>query len=311
MPTSIDSRRYPLLFTFLFLLLATACQTGGGELAIVADEGLPTMALVAQLPTETPTVPPTWTPQSAVANTDTTDGLHGIFQTGEGIPLSTRSATETPLPIPTNTPITPTPTKTATPTETPDLPTPVFISKKPFWTYPLDQPIPIEAYPKPPNDNGWGMHWVPTVSQDPGVVDRFVPELNRMHIKWVVFLNDNANVGDNDYLVGSLVNNGMMPVMRLYRDSVLPYDGDVGRLVRHYRGQGVFYYQLYNEPNVNIENNQGAANPNNYALNWSIAAREVVNNGGLPGIAALSPGGEYDHLEFYRRTLRAIQVQRR
>ncbi|MCB8987541.1 MAG: hypothetical protein H6661_07320 [Ardenticatenaceae bacterium] len=53
-----------------------------------------------------------------------------------------------------------------------------------------------------------------------------------------------------------LVANGIMPVMRLYRNGVLPYDGDVGAMVRHYRARGVYYYQLYNEPNVNDENHQ-------------------------------------------------------
>ena len=173
--------------------------------------------------------------------------------------------------------------------------------------YGLDEALPLGAYPRPLNDNGWGMHWMPTTSQSRADVDRFVAEVKKMHIKWVVFLNENSNIGDNDYLVEQLVANNIMPVMRIYRSDLLPYDGNLGAMVAHYRRKGVIYYQLYNEPNVNIENNQGFANPNVYAMTWATAARDVINNGGLPGLAALSPGGEYNHLLFLQRTLRAIK----
>ena len=75
-----------------------------------------------------------------------------------------------------------------------------------------------------------------------------------------------------DYLVEKLVANGIMPVMRLYRPGVLAYDGNIYAMVKHYRAKGVYYYQLYNEPNVNVENQQGFANPNQYAQAWAAAA---------------------------------------
>jgi hypothetical protein len=150
------------------------------------------------------------------------------------------------------------------------------------------------------------MHWIPTNSQSRGSVDRFVAEAVRMHIKWIVLLNDGTDIGRNDYLVDRLVANGIMPVMRLYRSAVLPYDGDLGRAVRHYRARGVYYFQLYNEPNVDDENQQFLANPNQYAASWAAAAREVIANGGLPGIGALSPGGSYNHYTFLERTLQAL-----
>jgi hypothetical protein len=56
---------------------------------------------------------------------------------------------------------------------------------------------------------------MPTVRQSPADVDKFVAEMRLMNIKWVVFLNDNTNIGDNDYLVERLVANGIMPIMRL------------------------------------------------------------------------------------------------
>lgn len=268
---------------------------------------LPTQVPLAQLPTVTqtplptavlPTVPPTFTPPPETAVVTPT-----VPPKNQQLALL---PTSTPI-IPTNTPITPAPTATTArfAVNAPDMTeTPPVI--KPLDQYGPNEIIPYQAFPRPANDNGWGMHWMPTVSQEPAVVDRFVGELVRMNIKWVVFLNDNTNIGDNDYLVDKLVANGIMPVMRLYRSNVTPYDGNLGGMVRHYRAKGVYYYQLYNEPNVNIENNQGFANPNQYALTWATAAREVIANGGLPGIAALSPGGEYNHYEFLDRTLRAL-----
>jgi hypothetical protein len=151
------------------------------------------------------------------------------------------------------------------------------------------------------------MHWIPTVKQEPGVIDHFVTELVRMNIHWAIFLNDGTNIGDNDYLVDRLVANGIMPVMRVYRSNITPYDGNLGKLVAHYRARGVYYFQLYNEPNVNVENDQGFANPNHYAAVWADAAREVIANGGLPGLGALSPGGAYNHYEFLDRTLRVLE----
>ncbi len=267
------------------------------------------IVLAASIPTRIPTaalnlgiergdgnfMPPTWTPTPLTPSP--TPSPH--------TPLPENPATQTPLPIPTNTPVTPsptpsdTPTPSVTPSATPDV--------RPINQYVYDEVIPLEAFPRPPGDNGWGVHWIPTNSQEPAVVDRFVDQLVRMHIKWVVFLNDNSNVTDNEYLVERLVGAGIMPIMRVYRSNLLPYDGDLGPMVAHYVAKGVYYFQLYNEPNVNAENNQGFANPNQYAITWAAAARDVINNGGLPGIGAFSPGGAFNHYAFLEGTLRALR----
>jgi hypothetical protein len=282
-----------VLTLLLLLVTATGCR-----LPLAALE-LPTIAAAAPSLTPSPAglvlveLPVTWTPAPATAVTTPT-------------PFSAQipsSATRTPPPVPTNTPVTPSPTPSITPSPTI---TPTETAR-PLNQYQLHEALPLNAYPRPRNDNGWGMHWIPTVSQDRATVDRFVTELARMHIKWVVILNDGTNIGRNDYLVDRLVANGMMPIMRLYRSGILPYDGDLGPMVRHYRARGVYYFQLYNEPNIDDENHQGFANPNQYAMAWASAAREVINNGGLPGIGALSPGGSYDHYDFLDRTLYALK----
>jgi hypothetical protein len=275
------------LFLFiLFGLLPLGC-------GFAAAEALPTRADVAALPTLPPatyTLPPATAVPSPTPVT----------------PRPTAPPTETPHPIPTNTPVTPTATPSPSPTIDPNASATATPEIKPIDQYAYDEIIPLEAYPKPPGDNGWGMHWIPTTSQERAVVDRFVGEMVKMNIKWVVFLNDNDSTGGNDYLVERLTANGVMPVMRLYLATVEPY-GDVGEVVRYYRARGVHYFQIYNEPNTNVENGQGFANPNRYALAWALTARQVVNNGGLPGLGAFSPGGAYNHYDFLDRTLRALE----
>lgn len=169
------------------------------------------------------------------------------------------------------------------------------------------RPMALADYPRPPQDNGRGMHWIPTIRSDKQTVDRFVRELVDMKMKWAVILNDDTNIGDNDYLVQQLVANGIMPVMRVYTPNGRPIAGDLEALVRHYKPMGVHYYQLYNEPNLNSENEGQPPDVNRYVDLWTSAAREVIEAGGLPGFASLAPGGNFDDVEFFKRSLDRVK----
>lgn len=169
------------------------------------------------------------------------------------------------------------------------------------------RPMALSEFPRPQGDNGRGMHWVPITSTASDVVDRFVKEAREMKIKWMVILNDDANVGANDYLVKRLVANGIMPIMRIYTPGGRPIQGDVEALVNHYRQLGVQYYQLYNEPNLNVESPNGVPNVDEYLDRWIPAAKKVAKAGGLPGLGALSPGGNFDDIEFLKQTLDRIK----
>jgi hypothetical protein len=178
--------------------------------------------------------------------------------------------------------------------------------------------LPLSAFPRPQNDTGRGIHWIPTTSQSREVIDKYVDEAVAMGIKWVTFLNDGANVGDNDYLVKKLVTNGIEPVMRIYTDGGAAVEGDLAKTVRHYKSLGVNYYQLYNEPNLRLENGGKAPDPQAYAAKWLHAARQVIAAGGYPGFASLSPTpglapgaapGDMDDLQFLRQALQAVKAQ--
>jgi hypothetical protein len=169
--------------------------------------------------------------------------------------------------------------------------------------------ISLAAYPRPAADNGRGIHWIPTTRQSPEVVDQFIDRAKALKVRWVTFLNEAGDVGGNDYLVSRLTEAGMMPVMRVYSEGNGPIEGDLKALVGHYKALGVSYFQLYNEPNLADENGGGTPDAERYAANWVAAARQVVQAGGLPGLAPLSPQGTAEDLGFLRQSLAAIKAK--
>ncbi len=165
----------------------------------------------------------------------------------------------------------------------------------------------LAEFPRPVEDNGRGMHWVPTLASSNAVVDRFVKEAADIKVKWMVILNDGTKTGQNDYLVKQLVANGIMPIMRVFTPNGEPIQGDLGAMVRYYKQLGVSYFQLYNEPNLNNENPSGKPDVDRYLDKWIPAAQVVTANGGLPGLGALSPGGSFDDIEFLKQMLDKIK----
>jgi hypothetical protein len=171
------------------------------------------------------------------------------------------------------------------------------------------QPLSLVDYPRPAGDNGRGIHWIPTVSQSPDVVDRLVDEAVAMGMKWVVFLNQGANMDANDYLVKRLTEAGIEPIMRVYTPGLVPIEGDLKAMVSHYTKLGVNYFQLYNEPNLMVETGGRPPDVDDYLDVWIPAAQQVIAGGGLPGFGALSPQGEVDDRDFLRQALQALTAR--
>lgn len=171
------------------------------------------------------------------------------------------------------------------------------------------KPMPLSEYPRPANDNGRGIHWVPTVASNKETVDRFVKEAADMKVKWVTFLNEGTKVGDNDYLVEKLVARDIMPVMRIYTPPGEPIKGDLEGLVRYYSQRGVHYFQLFNEPNLKAENAGAEPNVDRYLDQWIPAAKRVAAAGGLPGLGALSPSGDLDDRQFLKAAIDGIKAR--
>ncbi|MCG3211853.1 MAG: hypothetical protein FOGNACKC_05499 [Anaerolineae bacterium] len=174
-----------------------------------------------------------------------------------------------------------------------------------------DNPVPLADYPRPENDNGWGIHWGPGgAAQEPAAISFFVGELKQMNIRWVKILN-RGTLKQMDPVVDALVGAGMMPVMRISVDGMAAlYPPEVEALVRHYRGRGVAYFELYNEPNLLVEWPAGAGIDIGHTADvWIPAAAAVQNAGGFPSIPGLAPGGHWEDMDFLRRFL--LEVRRR
>ncbi len=173
-----------------------------------------------------------------------------------------------------------------------------------------ETPVGLDRFPRPPQDNGWGIHWVPTLHAQPTeTVDRFVAEVARLGIKWVKIMQADQPKVEHEYLIRSLVKRDMMPILRVYRADNTPYE-HLEALVRQAVPLGVHYFELYNEPNVSGEAGGWRAgesiSPERLADNWLLAAEAVVRAGGLPGTPALAPGGNYEDTAFLGAFLRRI-----
>ncbi len=171
-------------------------------------------------------------------------------------------------------------------------------------------PLPLASFPRPTSDNGRGLDWFPTDYQTQAVVDRFVPELAAMKIRWVVILQgmDDWNMIANDYLIDRLNAEGIQVVMRIDRQ-IGPMDWQrLGWIVARYRERGVRYIQIFNEPNVDDEWCTDAPHtPAAYVAWWVQAAQVVAANGGLPGFAPMSPQSDDSDLAFFQAALEELK----
>ncbi len=171
-------------------------------------------------------------------------------------------------------------------------------------------PLPLSSFPRPADDNGRGLHWFPTTRQTRAVVDRFVPELTAMKIRWLVILQgmNDWDLIANDYLIDRLNAEGIRTVMRIDR-RIGAMDGKrLGWIIARYRERGVRYFQVFNEPNANEEWSTDAPHtPEQFATYWIQAAEVIAANGGLPGFAPMSPQSDDSDLVFFQAALEELK----
>ncbi len=153
----------------------------------------------------------------------------------------------------------------------------------------------IADFPRPPDDNGRGVHWSARVYHPTGRdLDFWIGELTAMHIKWVKLLDDGD--GSSLELCQRLLDAGIMPVVRLFRER--PNPGRIGGReisgLRKLIGIGVRYFETNNEPDLPAEwkDNHKPANWLDIVVeNFIYDADIVISEGGLPAIPAMGPGG--------------------
>lgn len=154
----------------------------------------------------------------------------------------------------------------------------------------------IADFPRPPEDNGRGVHWSARIYHPSGRdLDFWIQELTAMHMKWVKLLDDGD--GSSLELCQRLLDAGIMPVVRLFRER--PNPGRMGGRevsgLRKLIAVGVRYFETNNEPDLPAEWENNHKPPDWLAIvtrNFIYEADIVLGEGGLLAIPAMGPGGK-------------------
>ncbi len=167
----------------------------------------------------------------------------------------------------------------------------------------------LKDFPRPPNDNGRGLHGSASTGWTGSGegYDYWVNELAEMGIKWFKVLDDH---GDSIPFCEKLLAAGIFPVVRIIRRDPPPNDvpepnpGHIGpaeeETVKRLVACGVRYFETNDEPDLPgaWKHNAMPGDSNEaaklVALNWLFDARLILEAGGLPGLPAVSVGGELD-----------------
>lgn len=159
----------------------------------------------------------------------------------------------------------------------------------------------LSDFPRPPEDNGRGVHWTVNVyPPDAATMQRWIEHLKALQIKWLKLLDDSG--GSSAPLVRALIENGIMPVVRLYREHPNPghLDGRGQVAVRTLIAAGARYFETNNEPDLPAEweDNHRPANWLDIVVdNFIWDADFILGEGGLPAFPAMGPGNKSNGIE--------------
>jgi hypothetical protein len=152
----------------------------------------------------------------------------------------------------------------------------------------------LKEFPRPPQDNGRGVHWSLS-AYEWGQRDWsfWAEQLPAMRIKWVKIIDDGG--GTALPLARRLVDLEIMPVVRLYWAE--PNPGNIGQrgreTVKRYLDVGAMYFETNNEPDLTLEWKEGGR-PSNWldivVDNFIIDADIILEQGGYPAMPAFGVG---------------------
>ena len=152
-------------------------------------------------------------------------------------------------------------------------------------------PKPLSDYPRPPHDNGRGVHWSAGIYHISGnALAHWINELKALQIKWVRLLDSS---GSSVALCKALVENDIMPIVRLYKERPNPGAVAPGQegVIKALLDVGVHYFETNNEPDLVDEWKKGKRPKNwlEHVVDDFITDADVIQNlGGLPGFPAMS-----------------------
>jgi hypothetical protein len=152
----------------------------------------------------------------------------------------------------------------------------------------------LHEFPRPPEDNGRGVHWsISSYEWGKRDWDFWAEQLLAMKIKWVKIMDDGG--GSALPLARRLIALGIMPVVRLYWPEQNP--GNIGQRGREAVGRyvevGAMYFETNNEPDLDLEW-KGQRKPPNWldivVDNFITDADIVLAEGGYPAVPAFGVG---------------------
>ncbi len=157
-------------------------------------------------------------------------------------------------------------------------------------------PKPLAEFPRPPHDNGRGVHWSARLYHPTGPdLQYWMNELKAMQIKWVKILDDGG--GSSIELAQTLLANDMMPIVRIYRERPNPghLSGREVDTVNRLIAAGVRYIETNNEPDLPAEW-RDSHRPDDWldivVDNFIFDADLILDAGGLPALPAMGPGSQ-------------------
>lgn len=153
----------------------------------------------------------------------------------------------------------------------------------------------LSQFPRPPADNGRGVHWSHSTSRwgqnDWGF---WREQIQAMNLKWIKVIDDGG--GSAQGLVKRLVDLQVMPVVRFYRKE--PNPGVIGsgtiNVAKRYVELGAVYFETNNEPDLALEwkNSRRPANWLEIVVDNFIAEADLIRSvGGYLLFPAFGPGG--------------------
>jgi hypothetical protein len=147
----------------------------------------------------------------------------------------------------------------------------------------------IADFPRPPEDNGRGIHWSARPHHPSGRdLEFWISELTAMHTKWVRLLDDGN--GSSLELCRRLLEAGMMPVVGLVREASHPQRMDRRELsgVRKLISAGVCYIDTIPFPDGPVEHQ--AQRSAIVVEDFIRDADTIISEGGLPAAPDLGFG---------------------
>ncbi len=169
------------------------------------------------------------------------------------------------------------------------------------FLHPLSLRLHPLHFPRPPRDNGIGMHLGFDLSAS--MLERYVPALQQIRATWCLIPHRGEDdLGRAAYAVAT---RGIMPIARwlcTIDENVI----DFARYARLLRAMNLpAYIQIFNEPSNPNEWRDGLPKPRAFTARWCEHAARVVAEDGLPGLQVL----HVEELEAVLRELKLLNAQ--